>query len=236
MDGDVEQERAKDEDGQRFRQPDFGDALGPGGEGEAVTMAGLASLVQQQLAPMTSVVEDLRKRITKVDTTVANLATSLTSRLEDVETSLTSTDIRVEKCEAPIGKVSERNTPTMDDIEVKIREYLQLAATHGTFKQGPVANKRTVTAVFGSLTCFDTLEIATACLKDQLRLPNAPPSTKVYSKGAFKGLIFPEFGDVSSRNRAVDPLQDTGLTRLDKRMCRRRTAHTSTSVIHHFTC
>ena len=49
--------------------------------------------------------------------------------------------------------------------------------------------------MIGNLDGLADLETATSWLKDKLAFLKAPSPAKVYSKGAFKGIIFAEFED-----------------------------------------
>eukprot|EP00959_Pyramimonas_sp_CCMP1952_P055819 1166259-Pyramimonas_sp.AAC.1 len=67
--------------GDAIRQPDFGEAMAA--EAEPVTMAGIAALLQQQLAPVTIFMEDLNKKLGTLNGKVGNLAVTLGIRLGD---------------------------------------------------------------------------------------------------------------------------------------------------------
>ena len=99
-------------------------------------MGGIAKLLKEQLAPMTSVVDALRHDFGKLEVQVTSFGETLESRMEDVEASIINTDLRVDKLEDML-----RQAPmTSEAVEALIdSRFKELLSTHSSFTSSATA-------------------------------------------------------------------------------------------------
>ena len=75
---DEEEQQQEQQSDRPFRQPDFDAGMGVD---QAVTMAGIAALLQ----PVSSAVDELRKEVRGIDGNITDLNANLSERLESLE-------------------------------------------------------------------------------------------------------------------------------------------------------
>ena len=160
-------------------------------------MLGIASLLRQELTPVTASVEELRLGFSALDTRLNDFMAVVNKRLQSVESRLDVSEVRIEKLENMIKNL--------------VASRPDGAAPPQGAAQRTNMDKRHITAVIGNLDALSSMAEATTWLKDKLMVLKGPAPSNTYSKGAFKGILFAEFQGTAERDIAVDLLRAAGL-------------------------
>ena len=169
---------------------------------------------------MTSVVDALRRDFEKLEVQVTTLGETLSSRMEDVEAAIINTDLRVDKLEDMLRQAPMTSDAVEAMIDNRFKELLSNTSSgaRSPDPHGNMVNKRFVTMVVGNMDGLGDLSQATEWLKSKLASLSGPTPSKIYSKGAFSGIMFAEFINTDSRDKAVELLRKAGCTNGDKKI------------------
>ena len=179
---------------------------------EAVTMDGIATLLQQQLGPITANINALNAGVQMLDAKYGDLRSAVENRLKDMEARMDVTQAQVAKMDELLQHLHEENSKVEGLIKSQVESALR-DMKPGMKTQDPNKNvdKRSLTAVIGNLEGLSSLAQAQTWLKDKLSVLHGPSPIQVYGKGVYQGMVFAEFKDQFDRDLAVTLLKTAGL-------------------------
>ena len=179
-------------------------------DSSAVTMAGIAQLLQQQLEPITANIGSLQTTREHLTSKYGELKDVVEARLQRMESRMDMSETRVNKLEEVGQQLQAQISKIKDFVRDEVGTVL-LEKKVGVLADKNVADKRSVTAVIGNLEGLKSLGEAQAWLKNKLAVLDSPSPTQVYAKGMYKGMVFAEFKDTFERDMAVTLLRTAGL-------------------------
>ena len=179
---------------------------------EAVTMDGIATLLQQQLGPITANIYALNAGVQMLDAKYGDLRSAVENRLKDMEARMDVTQAQVAKMDELLQHLHEESSKVEGLIKSQVESALR-DMKPGMKTQDPNKNvdKRSLTAVIGNLEGLSSLAQAQTWLKDKLSVLQGPSPIQVYGKGVYQGMVFAEFKDQFDRDLAVTLLKTAGL-------------------------
>ena len=161
-----------------------------------VTMDGIATLLKQQLGPITANINALSAGVQMLDAKNGDLRTAVENRLKEMESRMDVTQAQVAKMDELVQHFHEGMTQVEGLIKTQVEAAMR-EMKPGMKAQNVEAkvDKRTLTAVIGNLEGIGSLAQAQAWLKDKVTVLQGPAPVQVYGKGTFQGMIFAEFKD-----------------------------------------
>ena len=179
-------------------------------DSSAVTMAGIAQLLQQQLEPITANIGSLQTTCEHLTSKYGELKDVVEARLQRMESRMDMSETRVDKLEEVGQQLQAQISKIKDFVRDEVGTVLREKKAD-VLADKNLADKRSVTAVIGNLEGLKSLGEAQVWLKDKLAVLDSPSPTQVYAKGMYKGMVFAEFKDTYERDMAVTLLRTAGL-------------------------
>eukprot|EP00959_Pyramimonas_sp_CCMP1952_P419216 8781124-Pyramimonas_sp.AAC.1 len=125
------------------------------------------------------------------------------SEVKELKETIKDVDIRITNLESNI----EDMQGGFEDIQIRVTNLEHTLKKQKTANEYHYHKKGAVTAVEN----VDSLEAASAYIRDELNKLSGPISTNMYSKGEFKNIIFAEFTTMLDRDTAVAQLRSAKL-------------------------
>ena len=191
---------------QHIQQHDVG-AAAAGSEGP-VTLAAIAGLLKQEMAPVKESMQSLEKQM-------GDLSVTTDKRMGTLEEQFNTMDVRVEKLEEIIEKRSadhdgrqiQEQIEMMEKVQALEKEIQQLKQNKTAMQELDVKH---CTAVIGGLAAMKNIDEARSWLTDKPWHLHGPQPSQVYSKGDFHGIAFMKFNNQVDRDEAVKMLRQSG--------------------------
>ena len=180
-------------------------------------MDGIATLLQQQLGPITANINALNAGVQMLDAKYGDLRSAVENRLKDMEARMDVTQAQVAKMDDLLQHLHEENSKVEGLIKSQVESALR-DMKPGMKTQDPNKNvdKRSLTAVIGNLEGLSSLAQAQTWLKDKLSVLHGRSPIQVYGKRVYQGMVFAEFKDQFDRDLAVTLLKTAGLQKNGK--------------------
>ena len=165
------------------------------------TLAGIAHLLQTQLAPITKEINEVKS---SMQSTMQNVKDELKQQIDELDERITQPEI-VKDNSTQDRSYPHPHTDLTNKINIIEAELDKLKKANQP--SHPLTN---TPAIIGGLSSLGDFDSAKQWFLDTMWKAWLTPPTRVYIKGGFKGLMWAEFGSDSDRSNAIQHIKDIG--------------------------